>query len=601
MKRNILASRKQLRELSSRINTKPYDRLYERLYQRCSLILETSPVQEMHWQSAWASGRTSAAVEAARTSQGRIIDLAICDAIETNGAFRARAIEELMNLQHWSTWIDPCRGDMLVNRATAEVGLATVIALDWLWDFLTEADKQICINNLNLRIIEPYLQAVDQDAWWYSAVNHWNAVLNCSAGFVGLALSDDLPAAQKAFDKSLQGLGHFFDDLGSQGGWDEGIGYWGIAMRNILLLAKACDNLLDDKRIIHHRGMDETGLFPVYFAPNGKSASFGNFKSTPLYSSLYLLDEYFNLPGLRRWLDENCFNYDITNSSWSKCGLALLFRPDRELPAEIDLAPVKIYNQIGWASIADSWPAPNFYASIKTGDLATNNSDHDMNSIQIQSDGELLIANPDISSESFYNENLPEFYDIEARLNNTISIAKSDHMPDALGRIFNSAQTENLSWVACDGSTVFGLENKFHRHVVMLPKRKFIIVLDDLHLHRRHSVDQYWHTPGEISLNESTNHAQITGSAASLHCAFASTQKFSLSNREIQINNIVADKFINLRTEFIGPGYLLTAFSPVNNLEQVDLNVTDSGSLEIVFADEIINFKRQVDKLELVV
>ena len=601
MKRSILASRKQLRELGERINTKPYDRLYERLYQRCCLILETVPVQEMHWQSSWASGRTSAAVEAARTAQGRIFDLAICDAIETNGAFRSRAIEELINLQHWSTWIDPCRGDMLINRATAEASIATVVGLDWLWDYLTDADRELCINNLHERIIAPYLQAVEQVAWWYSAVNHWNAVLNCSAGFVGLALSDIFPKAQKAYELATAGLSHFFDDLGSQGGWDEGIGYWGIAMRNILLFAKACDNILDDKRIIHHRGMDKTGLFPVYFSPNGKSASFGNFKSIPLYSSLYLLDEYFELPALRRWLDENCFNHDITNSSWSKCGLALLLRPNKKIPADTELEPVKVFDQIGWACIADNWFNPELYASIKTGDLATNNSDHDMNSVQIQSAGELLIANPDISSESFYNENLPEFYDIEARLNNTISIAKSDHMPDALGRIFNSANTENLSWVACNGATVFGTENKFHRHVVMLPKQKFIIILDDIHTHRMQTVDHYWHSPGQINLNELSNHAQITGSSSSLHCAFTCTHKFTISNREIKLSKPIVDRFLNLRTEFLGPGYILSVFSPFNNIEQIDLNITNNNNLEIVFANEIINFRRRVDKLELII
>ncbi|MCD4825619.1 MAG: hypothetical protein K8S55_13570, partial [Phycisphaerae bacterium] len=92
MRRGILANLDELRALSDRISIHPFDRFYEVLGKRCALILESSPMTEMNWQAAWAGGRRNSATVAARGAQGRILDLVIADAIETNDAYRSRAV-----------------------------------------------------------------------------------------------------------------------------------------------------------------------------------------------------------------------------------------------------------------------------------------------------------------------------------------------------------------------------------------------------------------------------------------------------------------------------------------------------------------------------
>ena len=53
---------------------------------------------------------------------------------------------------------------------------------------------------------------------------------------------------------------------------------------------------------------------------------------------------------------------------------------------------MKVFNEIGWAAMADHWPSPSLYVSAKTGDLSAHHSQHDMNSLQVQVDGEMLLA-----------------------------------------------------------------------------------------------------------------------------------------------------------------------------------------------------------------
>ncbi|MCK5114043.1 MAG: hypothetical protein KAR11_04700, partial [Phycisphaerae bacterium] len=391
MRRGIITTQDELRALRSRISKKPFEGFFSVLQQRCGLILESAPLTEMHWQAAWANGCCGAAITAARGVQGRILDLLIADGLDPNGAYRSRALEELRNLMRWSTWVDPSRPDLIIDRCTAEASLAAIIGLDLMWDDLIPNEREQIIDVLHTRVVDPYLQSVSNDAWWFTAVNHWNGVINSACGMVGLVLGDDSDSAHEAHLLSRQGLHYFFADLGREGGWDEGLGFWGYAMRYVLLYGEACSRLLDDQKILHYRGMDVTGRFPIYFTPNGRPASFGDSADLPLHGALYLLGKYFDNDDIMWWLDEYSCKHDVTTMDWSKAGIAILTRPEEDTPPVPNLEPLKVFHQIGWAAMADDWPRPQFYVAAKTGDLATSHSQHDMNSLQVQIDGEMLL------------------------------------------------------------------------------------------------------------------------------------------------------------------------------------------------------------------
>ena len=325
MRRDILAGRDEMRSLRGHIAQKPFDVIYDTLRKRCAMTLESSPVSETQWRDLSHRGDPAAALKAARTAQGRIMDLLVAHHIDSNAAYRDRAIEELKNLASWSVWHEPAGnresgvapaavpGDAkagavktaaagpnstMVDLCTAEAGVAAVVGLDWLWNDMTEVDRLRVIHALRHRVIDPYRHAVARKAWWYSGSGSWNAVINSGCGLVALALSDEEPTAQEAYQQARTGLKHFFDALGREGGWEEGIGYWGYAMRYILLLGEASRRALDDQSIFHCRGMDATGLFPVYFTPHGRYAGFGEAPATleervPLYGALYLLVKHY--------------------------------------------------------------------------------------------------------------------------------------------------------------------------------------------------------------------------------------------------------------------------------------------------------------------
>ena len=598
MRRGILATRDELRSLRSKLARSPYDAIYETLKRRCSLILETNPVTEAQWRAMWERGAWDSAVLAGRTTQGRILDLLIADHIEPNGAYRGRAIEELMNLTSWTTWTDPCHAPLPADLCTAEVALAAVVGLDWLWEDLSETDRDAVLNALQSKASEPYCQGVREGAHWYNSCSNWNAVVNSGCGMVGLALSDESEQAREACELARKGLERFFTALGREGGWDEGTGYWGYAMRYVLLFGESLSRALDDQSILHQRGMDVTGLFPIYFTPNGQPASFGDNPTVPLYGTFYLLVKHFSCKELAWWLDSYSFHRDVSTSGFSAAGLAMLFRPKKvKVPKVPQMETLKTYHEIGWAAMADSWPHPSIYVAAKTGDLSASHSQHDMNSIQMQVDGEMLLvdlgrvrASPRYSSEA-----REEFYEVRARRHNTIVVAGRDHQIDVQGSIVEAESTDTYRWIALDSAGACGENVHFVRHVVMIvdPEKQLgetLVVLDELDNPAPETVEMFWHTTGRVDLNDAGMSGTITGSRATLQFALGSTVEAKVNTETHTLDSRRTDNVLRLSGGVINRAHFASIFTPRRSNAAVKL-VEDSDAVEVTFGTLSLHFR----------
>ncbi len=568
MNRGILASREELSQLTDRIGRKPFDAFYDRLTRRCSLILEAAPASESHWRTMWDRGQWGSAIQAARTVQGRVLDLAIAHNIDPDEAYRDRAIEELKNLVSWTTWVDPCHPDLAADLCTAEAAVAALVGLDWLWEDMSQADRLRILHAVRDKAIAPYLASVADGVWWHTCCTSWNAVVNGGIGLAALALSDENPDADLAYREATASLGHFFEAFGGEGGWEEGTGYWGYAMRYILLFSEASGRLNGDHHLLHKRGMELTGLFPVYFTPNGHAASFGDSPTVPLMGTMYLLVKHFGLGEVSWWLDTYAFHHDVSSDGYSEAGLALMFRPtDPPAPTGGHLHPLKVYNEIGWAAMADNWPNPSMYVALKTGDLAASHSQHDMNAIQLQVDGEMLLRDlgtPAYSAD-YFSEARDEFYEVQAQAHNTLIVGKRDHAVDAQGSIIDALSDDAFRWVACDSGQATGAEVHFIRHVVMLVDAqghgKAVLVLDHLTNADDESADLFWHTAGDIELAADGLAGRISGSRAELHFSFASTPAGRLHTQTIQRGGQDHDNILHAEFAKISEGLLLTVFS----------------------------------------
>ncbi len=539
MRRGILATRQELKSLADKVGRKPFDSIFSVLRKRCSLILQSGPVAQAQWRAMSAQGDQAAMLKAVRIAQGRIIDLLVAHNVEPNAAYCGRAVEELRNLVSWPTWVEPVHVNAPLDWATAEAGVAALIAIDWLWEDLTELDRLKVLQALRHRVVEAYSKAVAAGAWWTSVYHSYGAVIHSGCGLVAMALGDDEPKARQVHQLCRAGLKNFLDALGREGGWDEGLAYWGYAMRYILLLAEGSDRLLDDQTIFHSRGMDSTGLFPVYFSPHGQHAGFGDSPAVPLYGALYLLAKHYGQKELTWWLDSYAFHRDASSTDWSAAGLAMLFRPIDAETRSLDLSPVRVFHEIGWAAMADKWPSPSLYVSAKTGDLAAHHSHHDMNALQVQVDGEMLLADNGPAPFDAPPADAPqgELHEAAATRHNTLVVGQRDLAIDAQGDIVEAQMDKNYRWISCDAGTACGENVGFMRHAVMLVDKagmgQALVVLDDIRDAAPERVDLLWHCGPSATAEAGAAGASagvIAGAAAKLHYRLISSLK---ANAEI--------------------------------------------------------------------
>lgn len=576
MRRSLLASREELAALRQRVAQPVFEPIYQALLRRCDLILESAPVLERQWRVVAMEGRPDAAVLAARTTQGRIFDLTIAHCIEPNAAYLARAIEELRNLTSWSTWLSPTHASLKADLATAEAAVGAVVGLDWLWDDLTPALRQQMIDAILAKAIRPYLAGVQQRSWWYDCYHHWNAVINSGCGLAALALADEhhpAVAAGRAVDPGLQ---TFFAALGSDGGWDEGPAGWGYALRYLLLLARARLRLDGDDSIFQQRGMDATGRFGVYFNPHGHSTGFGQ-PAVPLYGTLYILTDRYEQPELLWWLDRYAFHRDVSTSGISAAGLSLLMRPDKHAPAKPALAPAVSYEQIGWAALADAWPSPSLYVAVKAGDLSAYNSHHDMNAVNIQVDGELLVA-PNLENVDLQTAG-DDFYDVQARAHNTAVVSQRDHRIDMQGRVMPAFVTAQRRWVWADAGRALGESTQFHRHVIIIAGRaqtpSIAFIVDEIRNGQPEPIELFWHLRGRATFDSASLIGSVAGKTADVHFALAATADIAATLHSRQLAN-QTDRLVHAATGPVDRAVIVTAFSPAP-VKELSVTEDDRG------------------------
>jgi len=128
----------------------------------------------------------------------------------------------------WEEWQDifhrrahDLDADLRTGQLCRDLGLA----FDWLYPFLSPADRTWMVEGLDRRGIQPYLQAVADGAWWRSSLHNWTTVIVGGLGICGMALRDHHPQADELVADSLPLMDRYMDQYGPAGEFKENPSY----------------------------------------------------------------------------------------------------------------------------------------------------------------------------------------------------------------------------------------------------------------------------------------------------------------------------------------------------------------------------------------
>ncbi len=134
----------------------------------------------------------------------------------------------LFDETQWPEWQDIFHrekfgfdADLRTGQLSRDVGLA----YDWLYPFLTQAQRDRIVTGLDARGIQPFLRAVAAGAWWVERMNNWNTVIVGGLGICGMTLAGAHPEAQRLIDLATGSMRSYLEHYGPEGEFNENPAY----------------------------------------------------------------------------------------------------------------------------------------------------------------------------------------------------------------------------------------------------------------------------------------------------------------------------------------------------------------------------------------
>jgi len=156
-------------------------------------------------------------------------------------------------------------------------GRVMAAVYDWLYNGLNEAQR----DRIRGALIEKVVTRVRGNYefhWWATAYRcNWCGVCNSGVGITGLALLTENPQFTDIVAESYNRINNMYSQLGENGGWAEGGGYWNYAMFTSTYFADALNRLTKSKyNLFQNEKLKNNPVnFPIYISlPGGGSLNF---------------------------------------------------------------------------------------------------------------------------------------------------------------------------------------------------------------------------------------------------------------------------------------------------------------------------------------
>ncbi|TDE03095.1 heparinase II/III family protein [Jiangella asiatica] len=373
---------------------------------RAEAYLADSSYDELHATHNAHLGR-------ARRMQGRMLTLVAQWQRTRDARFRDAAVACLDAIDQWEYWSwitwrmnDP-RTDAIFDLSYGENSATLAFAYDLLYHDLSPAERERVADIAQRRALGPLIRIFGREApWWFGKPDtNWNPVCAGGAGLLALAFRDELPEAKRVLELTEESLDPFFRALGeTNGGCPEGLGYWNYGMRYAFLYLISSERATGGKhRLLRTDTVRASLSFPLDFCPHGTACSFGDGNHWVPLPAHRAAAEHLGAWEVARVLDDLSADIDLTvdYQNWATAAETVLWAPQ---PVPADAKPdhgnpphaeplVTVYEGLGWARVADRWPSPDFYLSIRGGTTEVPHGHLDLLSFHAVVGDERLIEN----------------------------------------------------------------------------------------------------------------------------------------------------------------------------------------------------------------
>lgn len=429
-----------------------------------------------------------------------------------------RYLEAALNtLEGMKPWLQPM-GEYSLRHGQYIAGVA--LCIDLLYDDLTGEEKEFVVRFARDYCIRPFLQRTgrgrtmaehgERGSWWQHIASNWNPVCVSGPGMLALVLYEDLAEAQTVLDRvdaSLQAVVDYVER--AEGGWMEGLGYWNWTLHYCVLYWMSRENAAGEPvAAFRSDGIRACLRFGERFVAHGEVCGFGDNNHAGVGASLLAAAEHLGRPEVllrlqahraraaRAVAHKDALRAEAQGEAAAVAardeGVDISYTPVHELlilpdpvdepPAiPVEVHPVHHYPVQGWGMLADRWPEPAVYASVRGGELGGPHTHADLLSWNVVLGIEKMITT--VNKAGYYDtawqQRALEIYERNAASENTLFIGGlSAYNGTRLGR---TARATASSWITptgpalrLDATRAFWLTRRSPRLVA-----RVFVVLDD--------------------------------------------------------------------------------------------------------------------------
>jgi hypothetical protein len=484
-----------------------------RLLARANALLTAAPllVSTTGRGQADAPG-TLKGLDAARRLQGRVASLAMAFLLTGDRGYRDAAVAQLDHaIANWPIWVDTAH-DPPYDLMSGEMSLTFALAYDWLYTSLTETERTRLREGVERRALRPYLAAVNvaKPKSWYSAKHNWNPVCNGGATVLALALRGDSPLSDQVLHFSVPGMAPYWNNLGDDGGWEEGTGYWTYGHRYAFIAADALRRAGSPagEQYLAREGARHTGMFPLVFNPGTRlSASFSDSAGRAADPLLYFLGrEYLNPDFL--WFEDRVAPRSVTSEGWPQEALTLVWRaadeawvPEARASFLPSIPATASFPSIGWAMIASEQPDPALFLAFKSGSTGANHSHLDLNHVTVgMGDNMVLIdlGSRPYTTDYFASATRANYYEISTAGHNSVLVGGQGQVFGKAGALQGPVEGPNYTaFVGTANDSYRVATPRARRHVVFVDRRYYVL-LDEVAPSAAVPIELRFHSYGSI-------------------------------------------------------------------------------------------------------
>ena len=259
----------------------------------------------------------------------------------------------------WPWGVDDDQVLFSYDLQSARIGTHMALVYDWIYEAMDKAQRDrirgaILKNNITR------VRGNFEYHWWASAHRcNWSGICFSGAGISSLALLTEDPQLTDVVATAYNGVYRMLDELGVDGGWQEGRGYWNYGLGHSVWFMDAIKNLSggDYDLFAHPRLKDNPVDFALYTLP----ANFGDGRSGPVGSSWFInklaaeTGDHTAAWYSREFILKGSTIYDLI---WPETAVECIEPPVKS----------KHFRTIDWAVMRSSFkPSPSFTIACKAG------------------------------------------------------------------------------------------------------------------------------------------------------------------------------------------------------------------------------------------